>query len=120
MNIKPEKVPELFTIDSIISSIFDDSVINQNEIIEFASKLHDSFVDYSGQYRMNILSSEEWSEIFTYVEEIFYWNTDIPVQILVAKNGKDNKNPKLFTRQVQDMILFYNNCTNFKANALSM
>ena len=100
------KVSELFTIDNIISPTFDDSVINQNEIIDFASKLHDSFVDYSGQYRMNILSSEDWNEIFNYVEEIFYWNIDIPGQVLVAKSGKDNKNPKLFTRQIQDMVLF--------------
>lgn len=99
------KVDKLFTVSNILPS-FNEVSVDSAKLVDFASKLHNSFLDYSQQFRINILSSEKWQEIYKFVEEIFYWNSAIPAQILVAKYNTNHNMPELFSRQIQDVSLF--------------
>lgn len=99
------KVGKLFAVNNILPT-FNEKPFDSIKLIDFASKLHNCFIDYSEQYRINILFSDKWQEIRKFVEEIFYWNSAIPAQILVAKFHANYKMPDLFSRQIQDVSHF--------------
>lgn len=99
------KVSKLFTVINILPQ-FNEEAIDFTGLIDFASKLHNCFLDYSERYRINILFSDKWQEVYKYVEEIFYWNSAIPAQILVAKFCANHNIPNLFSRQIQDVSHF--------------
>jgi len=91
-------IGELFSSTSVLPAEKDEWCENLEDMV---NDLFEPYNHLSVQYGQPKLTNINWNELSKYTSEIFYWNNEIPAQVVVAR--ADNSS---FVRQIEDVGTF--------------